>query len=68
MTGSKSRRISKIRATRRMTWHRGNHMPLRRKNLAFPVTQFTGPDAPRCPHHAQAKSGNGVKGSARRCT
>jgi hypothetical protein len=26
MTGSKNSRISKIRATRRMTWHRGNHI------------------------------------------
>ena len=26
MTGSKNRRISKIRATRRMTWCRGNHI------------------------------------------
>jgi hypothetical protein len=54
--------------------HAGRHgiaattLPWRHKNLALPVKQFTGPDAPRSPHHAQAKSANGVKGSAGRCT
>jgi hypothetical protein len=43
-------------------------LPWRHKNLVLPVTAFTGPDAPRSPHHVQPKSANGVKGSARRCT
>jgi hypothetical protein len=69
MTGSNNRRISKIRGgTQDDIASPATTLPWRHKNLALPVTQFTGPDAPRSPHHARAKSANGVKGSARRCT
>ena len=44
--------------------HCGNHIAVAAQDLALPVTQFTGRNARRSPHHAQAKSANGVKGSA----
>ena len=50
-----------------MAWHRGNDIAVAAKNLALPVTQFTGPDAPRPPHHAQAKSANGSKECPKMC-
>ena len=38
------------------------HAAWRHKNLALPVTPFTGPGAPTISHYAQPKSANGVKG------
>jgi hypothetical protein len=63
MTGSKNRRISKIKGnTQDDMASRQPHCRGRRKNLALPVTQFTGPDAPRSPHHAQARARMASKG------
>ena len=55
MTARRTGASRKSAATRRMTWHRGNHIAVAAQNLALPVTQFTGPDAPRSPHHAASK-------------